>query len=837
MNIVDLIKLGIDDGLIKIVEGNRISYTIQGKSYNFSDPEEKIRAATYVKLVKFYKYPPNRIDFEVEPPQREPKQPADIVVFEDDSHEKAFIVVECKPGSSEEELQIAKKEGLGNANLLNAKYLLVVCADKEYAYDVSTHPSTWKSLDKYLIPQVPVQYGRPPKYRYKKGELFFDLQEVSLKDLRSVFRRCHNLLWEGGKRDPTEAFDEMSKLMFAKIYDETFTKVGDYYRFQIGLNEDPKSVADRIRKLYEEVRESEPDVFGDPIKVSDEIIYEVCKVLQGISLTKTDLDAKGRAFEEFLGKIFRGDFGQYFTPREIVEFMVKFIDPDFNELIIDPACGSGGFLLYSIKHIMDKAIKAYGKDPSREIIWSFSHNNVFGIEINDKIARIAMMDMKLHGDGHTNIECNDALDDFEKFDKRKDIRPNKYHVLLTNPPFGSKIKRSVKHYFVKYELSKNDKGKLKPSEMSEILFIERSLDLLRPGGRMGIILPDSAFTNKNNIRVVKYIMSRAKVLAVISLPEHAFVPFGSQPKTSILFLEKLRDGEDIEDYPIFMAHIENIGYDSTGRADRNDLPEVLKEWEKFKQDSSGYPSHKHVSSKLWFTKVMSSQVGTKLDVEAYGKEYVDILNKINLLKAQGFIVAPLKDITTDIFPGIGPKKDDYIDTPRSGIPIIKTASIRKIKDRIGIIEWDKVSFVNRSKYRNSKKFLQKYDILLQSVAHSKRYIGDKIAIISEIPEKYKKVLALSKFLILRPDINKVDPYYLYLYLLSEFGQIQIKHYIRGMSAEIYKFDIENLLVVLPPRSTQEEIASKFLETIDEVHRLEYELENKKDQLKKLLQVF
>lgn len=343
-----LISEGLRENLFKI-ENGRITYTVQKKSYDFNDPEEPVRATTYVKLVNKYGYRPERIDFEVYSPRREPKLPADIVVFEDEEHEKAFIVVECKADSSEGSIQVAKQEGLGNANLLNAQYLLLVCGEEELAYNVKEHPSSWIALEKFRISQIPIKYRQPPKYRYKKGgDIFFELRRVDLNELKIKFRRCHDAIWEGGKRDPAEAFSEMSKLMFTKIYDETFTKVGEYYRFQVGSEELPEIVAKRIKLLYKEAQKKEPNVFNEELKVDDNVILEVVKILQDISLVHTDLDAKGRAYEEFLGKVFRGELGQFFTPREVIEFMVKFVDPKYDDVIIDPACGSGGLssLLY-----------------------------------------------------------------------------------------------------------------------------------------------------------------------------------------------------------------------------------------------------------------------------------------------------------------------------------------------------------------------------------------------------------------------------------------------------------------------------------------------------------
>jgi len=568
----EAIMIGEEKGLIKIRE-DRIEYVAQEKSYQFSDPEEKVRARVYVELVEKYKYPPNRIDTEIVPPRREPKLPADIVVYEDDEKEEVFIVVETKATSSEKDVKIGVREGIGNANLLNAKYLLVVCDEEEIAYDLKSKPSL-KSLDKYRIPQIPIAYGKLPEYRYKKGGgEFFELRRANFNELKNKFQRCHDEIWEGGKRDPAESFDEMSKIMFAKIYDERFTKKDQYYKFQIGKNESAHTIAERVKGLYKSAQNKEPDVFTGELKTPDRVIKKVVEILQDISLIQTDLDAKGRAFEHFLSEVFRGKLGQYFTRREIVEFMVDMLEPTENDIVIDPACGSGGFLLYSMKRVREKIRKDYAGDEKSmiRIDYDFSHNQIFGIEINDRIARIAMMDMVIHDDGHSNIECHDALDDYKNFSRKKDIRPGKYSLLLTNPPFGAVYKNDALKYF---ELGSKSRKRI--SQKTEILYIERCLDLLEPGGRMGIVLPDGILTNSSLQYVRDFIEEKARILAVVSLPQCTFVPSGSGVKASLLFLQKKKEGKKLGDYPIFMAIAEHVGYDATGRPDKNDFPKILE---------------------------------------------------------------------------------------------------------------------------------------------------------------------------------------------------------------------------------------------------------------------
>lgn len=272
--------------------------------------------------------------------------------------------------------------------------------------------------------------------------------------------------------------------------------------------------------------------------------------------------------------MFRDEYRQYFTPRPIVKFMVEFIDPDEDDLIIDPACGSGGFLLYSLMHVIEKIQGKYNenKNSISRISWDFAHKQIFGVEINDRIARIAMMDMIIHEDGHSNIECNNALLDFDKFDKVRDIRPNKYSIVFTNPSFGAIVKDKI--ILNKFELAKGRK-----SQKTEILFIERCLELLKEGRKLGIVIPDSILTNSTLQYVREYILKNSKIVAIISLLQHAFSPSGAGVKASLLFLEKGKT--QTKNYKVFMAVAKHIGFDSTRREDSNDLPDILLDWKSY----------------------------------------------------------------------------------------------------------------------------------------------------------------------------------------------------------------------------------------------------------------
>jgi type I restriction enzyme M protein len=533
--------------------------------------------------------------------------------------------------------------------------------------------------------------------------------------------------------------------MFSKIYDERFTVFGDYYKYQIGSHESPSVIAERAKELYKEAQRNEPEVFKAPIELSDEMVFRVVEILQDISLAKTDLDSKGRAFEKFLGKFFRGVYGQYFTPRQIVEFMVKMLAPNARDLVIDPACGSGGFLLYSLNLVRERVNKDYEGDPDtiKDLIWRFANKQIFGIEINDRIARVAMMDMVIHEDGHSNIECANALQDFEDFDPRRDIKPNKYDFVFTNPPFGA-VEKDQKILGL-YELgSKNRKRK---SQKTEILFIERCLNLLRFGGKMGIVLPDGILTNSSLKYVRDFIEENAKILAVVSLPQQTFVPSGSGVKASLLFLQKRREGEDLGDYPIFMAIAEHVGYDATGRPDKNDFPKVLEDWGRFKDGKMDFSN-----APLAFA-VMRGELEGRFDPFYYQTKFREILTE---LKDAKWEIKELKDIAE-----ISSETRDPTRMPEKQFIYVE---INGIDTKLGEVTSYK-KLLGKEAPSRARMLIKKGNII---VSTTRPYRG-AIAI---VPDELDGAIASTGFGILKPKeaINKL---FLYTILKSRFGLAQL----------------------------------------------------------------
>ena len=347
--ITEVVQRGIDKGYVSLSKDNKkITYETAGKTYKFTDPEEKVRAEYYIELIEKYHYKPSHIDFEITVPRRTPSDSADIVIYEDESHLKPFIVIECKKdGISDAEFDQAIEQAFGNTNSLRAAYAALIAGNTRRSFDVKNHPQNERH--KNIIADIPINYGKVQEYRFKKGDPDWDIAPVKKDELIRVLEKCHNTLWDGGKMAPTEAFDELSKIIFVKIRDEQVArKKGDPYDFQIKTHETPESVHKRITGCYDEAKKIDPDVFTDNILSPAAKLFTVVNHIQGMSLSKTDLDTKGVAFERFMEDFFKGKQGQYFTPREVVKFIVEVCDINNTSKVLDPACGSGGFLLYTL---------------------------------------------------------------------------------------------------------------------------------------------------------------------------------------------------------------------------------------------------------------------------------------------------------------------------------------------------------------------------------------------------------------------------------------------------------------------------------------------------------
>lgn len=576
---------GIEKKLIHITDdGNSITYIHHNITRNYRNPEEKVQAEIFCKLILWYNYPAEKIGLYVPVTDGSTKKQADIFVYNDDAHTSPFAVIECKKEDvSEQEFIQAVNQAFSYAYFTagTIKYVWTTSGIKNAYFRFDKESSVRETVSD--IPQYGVKKLSAYKYAYnggttESGQQLFPLTKVSESELTNIFKQAHQALWGGGELNPSEAFDELDKLIFCKIYDEKKDRdIGEPYDFQVipvepeNHTEEAKAKAEsetnvrllkRLNALYEEgrrigERKNDPEIFKDNIKLNAAKARTVVSYLEGIDLLSTDLDSKGRAFETFMGSFFRGDFGQYFTPRNIVSFIVDSLPITNRSRVLDTSCGSGGFLLHALDKVRKAATQRYPdhkKDVKQHERWwpywhDFAENNLFGIEINEQIARTAKMNMIIHDDGHTNVVASDGLippEDLQQKTGNSGFRSNSFEFIITNPPFGSVIKQTEKAYLHQYSLAARDvdwlnpasKAADRPSQSSEVLFIEQAEQYLTDGGYLAIVLPDGILTNSSMQYVRDYIGDTFRIVAVVSLPQTAFMATGAGVKSSVLFLKK-----------------------------------------------------------------------------------------------------------------------------------------------------------------------------------------------------------------------------------------------------------------------------------------------------------
>lgn len=564
---MDLIQEGQRRNLIRLEDGGKyIVYLPQHKRRNFENPEERVQADAFLKLVLVYGYPVNRILQYVSVQIGSQTTEADIILYDDDARKAPLLIVECKkPDINELEFARASDQAVSYAVAEGAKYVWVTTKLKNEYFEIPAR----KPKARITIPDVP-QFGVTKLARFKfavgggttkDGQKLFPLEVVSQDELTRRFQQAHQALWGGGELNPSEAFDELDKLIFCKLWDERkLRKQGEPYDFQIFTEETSgrtePSLLERLKKLYEEGRNKDPEVFKDDIRLNAGKARTVVSYLESIDLSQTDLDSKGRAFETFMGSFFRGDFGQYFTPRPIVKFVVDVLPISNESRVLDTSCGSGGFLLHALDKVRREADAYYPKQigppegAKHYRHWhDFAERNLYGIEINEQIARTAKMNMIIHDDGHTNVVAADGLisaEDIRERTKNQGFKYGHFDFIITNPPFGSTVRQTEKAYLHKYRLairvadwlSPNNKSTERPGQDTEILFIEQCWHYLAECGYLAIVIPDGILTSSSLRYVRDEIEEMFRIVAIVSLPQTAFTATGAGVKSSILFLRK-----------------------------------------------------------------------------------------------------------------------------------------------------------------------------------------------------------------------------------------------------------------------------------------------------------
>lgn len=540
-------------------------------------PEEREATQVFSEiLVKDYGYPraviQTRPQYRVKsrPSDTKREYPVDIAVFSDERKEDAdaYIIVECKKRN--------ERDGRGQLE----DYLRFSRAELGVWFNGSDSPVFLRKREqggKVLFEDIPSlpRYGQrvDDVGRFKRSDLRVPT------NLKSVFRSIRNYLAGnavGITRDEVFA-QQIINLIFCKIYDERFTKPEDEVTFRAGVGESDATVLGRIVGLFEQVKKRYADVIdaGDFIQLDPRSVTYVVGQLHQYSITAAERDAVGEAFETFIGPSLKGPQGQFFTPRNVVQMVIDMIDPKPGEKIIDPACGSGGFLISSLRYLwarVEEEGAALGW-PESEIDAEKQKVAIEGVRGIDKdyfLSKVAKAYMAILGDGRGGVFCENSLEAPGQWAARtrEGVQLGTFDVVITNPPYGKKLAIDSEELLGQFDLGhawksvdgQFERGKALDKQTPQLLFIERALDLLKDGGRMGIVLLESTFGMPKYKYVVDWMTRRAEIQAIVSLPEDLFQPF-THAKTCVVILKKTATPKP---HDIFMADVKWCGHDSRG---------------------------------------------------------------------------------------------------------------------------------------------------------------------------------------------------------------------------------------------------------------------------------
>ncbi|MCB9865519.1 MAG: N-6 DNA methylase [Phycisphaerales bacterium] len=610
-----------------IVEQGKILDFVDGKTQRRETPEEYVRQEIAKSLVREYRYAKADIAVEFTIRVGGSKPRTDLVIFPpttDHTQQNAKLIVECKSAKVK---AADKKDGVGQlqaymASCPNVLYGMWTNGIERYCYRRVERKG---NVDFEDVPDIP-QFGREDEADDRPR--FDQLKPATSDALLFAFRRCHNYIAGNQGLQKPQAFWELLKLIFCKIYDE---RHNDHVAFYASGNErhgvnGPLKVKKRIDDLFDQVRGEYTSIFreSEAIELKPVVLAYLVTQLQMYSLLESDVDVKGRAYEEIVGSNLRGDRGEFFTPRNMCAMAVGMLDPDEKQVVLDPACGTGGFLITAMNHVIEKIRVAeeakWGGNHARAEraiqtrIQRYAAKQIFGVDFNPELVKASKMNMVMNNDGAGSLfQANSLADPMTwDMDLRKARLMGKVDVLFTNPPFGSKIPVSDPAVLEQFDLghtwsySKDtdewiQSCSVQKSQPPEILFIERCVQFLKPGtGRMAIVLPDGILGSPGLGYVREWILRRTRVLASIDMHPDTFQPFVSI-QTSLLVLERKSDelinveraARRINDYSVFMAVANHVGHDKRGNVtyvrDRQGNEIAQETEERVKEYQDGLP--------------------------------------------------------------------------------------------------------------------------------------------------------------------------------------------------------------------------------------------------------
>ncbi|MCZ2282421.1 MAG: N-6 DNA methylase [Bacteroidales bacterium] len=785
-------------------------------------PEEVEAVQVYSKiLIEDYGYPKDHIQtrpqfrVKVRPSDTKKEYPVDIAVFPNDKKQEddIYIIVECKKKNRKD-----GKTQLQDYLRFSKAFLGVWFNGDERLFLRKVEKDGRIEFEE--IPNIP-QYGQRiediGKFRRK------DLKPTH--NLKATFKAIRNHLAAntvGVTRDEVLA-QQLINLIFCKIYDERFTEPNDIVTFRAGVDEEAKDVKERILDLFDKVKRKYKEVLddSDTITLDANSVAYVVGELQNYCLIEAERDIIADAFETFIGHALKGGQGQFFTPRNVVKMMVDILDPDDEDLIIDPACGSGGFLIEALRHVWRK-LDAEGekyhwnKSNLQEEKMEVALNKIRGIDKDYFLSKVAKAYMAIIGDGKSGIFNEDSLEKPENWqDKtRLKIDMGKFSVLLTNPPFGSKIpvrgedKLKQFEFGYKWKLDKETEKwvkteKLKEQEEPQVLFIERCLSFLKDGGRMAMVLPSGILGNEQEAYLRQYIQEKGNLFAIVELPFETFSP-NVTINTSVLFIQKGKSDKK----NIFISINEYCGHDKKGRpTEKDDLPLVADFYKNKKSNENNF-----------FIK--SSMLESNFVAKRYLKKFVDNVEKIKKSKYQ---IVDFGNIITSVHNGANIEDSSIYVEKNEGIPYILVKSITKEG-----INFENLKYIKKSLTSNRDVIKNKVDentIVMTRAGNS--------GIASNIPPDLVGGVA-SGFLINIKIKKDVNPYYIVSFLNSEYGQMQLERISSGsILKSIRSSDLKKVQIILPPKEVQNAIGNKLKEAVYASSTMRKNIEDADKEIKKL----
>ena len=700
-------------------------------------PEEIVVQMFCKQLVEDYKYPKNCIQahpqyrVKMRPSDIKKEYPVDIAVFTSNKKDEdnIHIVVECKKHNRKDgKVQLQDYLRFSKATLgvwYNGNDRLFL---QKYEHN--------GGIDFKEIPNIPIYNQRIEDIGQFKRK---DLQPTH--NLKATFRSIRNFLAAnntGATRDEVLA-GQLINLIFCKIYDEKYTNPNDIVRFRVGVDEHENIVVVRIQELFNEVKNRMDDVIDieDKITLDKRSVKFVVGELQNYSLMDCQRDVIADAFETFIGHSLKGSQGQFFTPRNIVKLMVDILQPTENSKIIDPACGSGGFLIETLKYIWDSVEKECKQKGWKESQienqkGKIATNCIRGIDKDYFLSKVAKAYMNLIGDGTSGIFCEDSLENPDAWKKETQVKVQlgTFDIVLTNPPFGDKIKvEGIDGKLKQYELAKKWKKDKKTDQWMysntiekrppQILFIERCLQLLKDGGRMGIVLPDGIF-NESETYIRKWLLKKVKIIGIIDICKESFQP-NTPTKTSIIFLQKT-EKPTLENYEIFMGVAYFCGHNRRGiTIENDDIPIVIQQFKYWLEGKQIQNTKNYFTTKL--SQLEQANFWIPKHFSPYYKQAIDnVINRYELVKL-GSIATFIKGDE----PGSA-NYVDFIDRNETDVPFIRTGdlvnfSVNQIPD----------NFVDEEIY-----FKLNQDIIANDILFTK---DGKIGIVAMVTENDKVVIA------------------------------------------------------------------------------------------------